>query len=340
MKILIIGGTGNISTAITRYLMKQGKNDLFLYNWDNVDVEGTTTIFGDRTNYVDFEEKVAKLGKFDVVIDMICYEPDDARCDVRCFGGKTKQFIFCSTVDTFTKPGSRYPIVEDDEKKPSITFPYAYKKGLCENIFNDASQRGDFQLTIIRPVATYNDTSYPLALIGSGDHLLKRIKEGKPIIVLGDGTSFWVSCHRDDTARAFAGAAGNEKSYGKTYNAAGEEYITWEAYFKTVANVMGVKNIDFVHIPTDLLVKIAPTSAEWCGINFKYNNIFDNTSAKRDLGFKYTVTWEEGVKKMVDYHETRGDIEKAKDNVFYDLIVEKFRNMEDELVYELSKFDK
>lgn len=339
MKVLIIGGTGNISTAITRYLIEQGQNDIYLYNRGNIPVEGTTTSFGDRKDYNDFEIKVAKLGEFDTVIDMICYEPNEARSDVRCFKGKTKQFIFCSTVDTFTKPASRYPIKEDDEQKPSIVFPYAYKKGICENIFRDAAERGDFQLTIIRPVATYNDTSYPLALLGNGDHLLKRIKDRKPIIVLGDGNSFWVSCHRDDTARPFFGACGNEKAYGKTYNISGDEVITWEAYFNTVAKVMGIDKIDFVHIPTDLLVRIAPKSAEWCGINFKYNNIFDNTAAKTDLGFKYTISWEEGVRRMVNYHESRGDIESVQENKLYDLAVEKIRNMETEIANELSQFD-
>lgn len=122
MKVLIIGGTGNISTAITRYLIEQGQNDIYLYNRGNIPVEGTTTSFGDRKDYNDFEIKVAKLGEFDTVIDMICYEPNEARSDVRCFKGKTKQFIFCSTVDTFTKPASRYPIKEDDEQKALYCF--------------------------------------------------------------------------------------------------------------------------------------------------------------------------------------------------------------------------
>lgn len=339
MRILIIGGTGNIGTGITQQLLAKGDDDLTLFIRGPERIPGVATVTGDRADFADFEKKVAQLGTFDAVIDMACFEPDEARCDVRCFRGRTRQFIFCSTVDTFTKPARRYPIAESDEQKPSAAFPYAYKKKICENIFTDAAGRGSFALTIIRPAATYHDAGYPLPLLGSGAQLLKRIREHRPDIVLGDGSSFWVSCHRDDTARAFVNACGNERTFGRSYNAAGDEVITWEAYFQTVADVLGAGTVDFVHIPTDLLTRLAPKSAGWCGANFQYNNIFDNTAAKQDLGFRYTVSWEEGARRMVEYHESRGDIDAAGENSLYDRIVGRFRSAENELAAEISLLD-
>jgi NAD dependent epimerase/dehydratase family enzyme len=96
MKALIIGGTGNISTGITRYLLEQGNNEIWLFNRGNTSVEGTFALTGDRMNYADFEQKTAGLGDLDVVIDMICFEPDDARSDVRAFRGRTRQLIFAA----------------------------------------------------------------------------------------------------------------------------------------------------------------------------------------------------------------------------------------------------
>ena len=115
MRILILGGTGNISTAITRVLQTQG-HDLTLFNndatrpdWLRLEVK---VLSGDRKNYAAFEQQFAGLGPWDCVVDMIAFEPEDAECDVRVFRGRTKQFIFCSTVDVYDKTPRRYPVTE------------------------------------------------------------------------------------------------------------------------------------------------------------------------------------------------------------------------------------
>ncbi|HPO82208.1 MAG TPA: NAD-dependent epimerase/dehydratase family protein [bacterium] len=343
MKILIIGGTGNISTGITDILIKRGE-EVFLYNRGNKKIEGAINIVGDRTRYDIFEsqmrELMDKIGRFDCVIDMICYTPPDAESLVKVFGGKIDQLIFCSTVDVYSKPAPKYPIKEDFERKPSISFPYAFNKAICENILEEAAESGKFHLTILRPAATYNDTSTPISLLGPGTALLKRIRDGKPVIVLGDGTSFWTSSHRDDVAVAFANAAGNTRAFNKSYNVTGDEWITWREYYSTVARVMDAPHISFVCIPTDLLGEIAPNSAKWCVENFMFNNILDNSLAKEDLMYKYTITWEDGTRRMINYHNSQGDIDNATEFPLYNLIIERFKYFSSRLVEELSILDR
>jgi nucleoside-diphosphate-sugar epimerase len=341
MKILIIGGTGNISTAITRALVERG-DDVTLYNRGKSKVQipdGYKTILGDRTDYAVFEAQMAEAGRFDCVIDMICYKPEEAESIVRAFRGRIGQLIFCSTVDVYTKPAKLYPITAEAERQPSPVFPYAFNKGLCENILREAHQRGDFPLTIIRPAQTYNDSSTPIPLLGPGTSLLNRIRKGKPVIVHGNGTSLWVASHRDDVGPAFVGAIGNSETFGKGYDVTGDEWMTWEAYYETAARVMDAPPITFVHIPTDLLGKIAPKSAEWCVVNFHYNNIFDNTPAKTDLGFQYTITWEEGVRRMVAWHDERGAIDGSPEYPFYDQIVAAWQRLGEAIVKELAGLD-
>ena len=80
MKILIIGGTGLISTAITRDLIERG-DEVTLYNRGKSETqfgEGAKFLYGDRTDYAAFEAQMADAGPFDCVMDMICYKPDDA----------------------------------------------------------------------------------------------------------------------------------------------------------------------------------------------------------------------------------------------------------------------
>lgn len=339
MKVLIIGGTGNISTAIAKMLIDRG-DAVTLYNRGNSSISGAKTIIGDRTQYEAFEKQMKEAGTFDTVMDMIGYDPEDERSTVRAFKGRIGQFIFCSTVDTYRKPAAIYPVKEGDERGADPAFGYAYNKVLCEEVLEEAHKRGDFPVTIIRPAATYNDTWCPISLLGPGTALLKRIREGKPVIVLGDGTSFWVSSHRDDVARAFVNAVGNPITYGKDYNVTGDECITWEEYYQTAARVMNAPAVKFVHISAELLGKLAPKSAEWCVLNFKFNNVFDNSHAKKELGYTYNITWEEGVRRMVEYHDHLGQIDGAPVYPFYDVIINKYNEMCQKLIGELAPLDK
>ena len=341
MKVLIIGGTGNISTAITRILAGRG-DEVTVYNrgQTQVDIPGEYKIIvGDRYDHAAFEAQMAEAGSFDCVIDMIGYAPADVESTVRAFGGRVEQVIFCSTVDVFTKRAKRYPVTEDGERKPYPSFPYAFNKAICEEILFQAHRRGDFALTIIRPAQTYNDSHCPLPLLGPGTAFLKRVRQGKPIIILGDGTSLWVASHRDDVAPAFVGAAGHTRTYGKTYNVTGDEWMTWERYYQVVAEVMDAPMLDLVPIPTDLLGRMAPRAAEWCVENFHYNNIFDNTAAKTDLGYRYTITWEQGVRRMVAWHDARGEIDNSPEYPLYDQIVSAWRHSSEDLVSEFAGLD-
>jgi len=323
MRVLIIGGTGNISTAIAAQLIGRG-DQVVLYNRGKTRPQfggEYQVIAGDRTDHARFEAQMQQAGPFDAVIDMIGYEPEDAHSAVRAFRGRVGRFVFCSTVDVYTKVGSGYPLREDAERSPSPAFPYAYQKAQMERIFEQAQESGGLSLTIIRPAATYNDSWAPIPLVGKGMLVLHRLRQGLPLIVLGDGSSLWVSCHRDDVARAFVAALDNPAAAGRAYHVAGEEWLTWEEYYRTAARVLGVEP-RFLPIPTEQLLRLAPKAAEWCGINFRYHNLFDNAAARADLGFRYAVTWEEGVRRMVAYHEAQGNIANCPPEPIYDRIVE------------------
>ena len=341
MKVLIIGGTGLISTAITRFLMERG-DDVALYNRGIRELHIShkpKRIIGDRTDYAAFEAQMAKAGCFDCVIDMVCFLPDDAESAVRAFRGRVGQYIFCSTVDVYTKPAKRYPVKEDAERQPASSFPYAVNKAACERILSEAQESGAFEATFIRPAYTYGEGGGPIHSFGWGTYYLDRVRKGKPIIVHGDGTSFWVACHRDDVARAFVGAVGNERAFGKAYHVTGEEWMTWNQYHERVAQAMGAPPAKLVHVPTELLFMVAPKQAMWCLENFRFNNIFDNAAARADLGFRYTIPWAEGVRRVVAWLDERGKIENSDDYPFYDRIIGAWQELGEDMTRGLGGLD-
>jgi nucleoside-diphosphate-sugar epimerase len=335
MKLLIIGGTGNISTPITKTLQTKGY-DITLFNYDQIRPEwllpDVKVISGNRADLLSYDEHIFAKGNFDCVVDMICFEPDDAAKDIKLFKGRTKQFIFCSTVDVYPKNGEAFPVDETFEIGASQTFPYAWKKVECEKLLWEASRNGDFQLTVIRPAATFNESWSPgVHSFGGQTYHLDRLMKGKPFILHGDGTSVWTAVYRDVTASAFVGSIGNEKAFGQAYNVNGDEMYTIKQMWLTIAKVMNAPEPNFVYIPTHILSKMAPAESEWCVENFMHNNILDNSKAKRDLGFKYTISYEEGVKKCINYLTKHNLIENSDNYPFYDRIVQEWRAIEAEI---------
>lgn len=338
MRILIIGGTGLISTPITRFLLERG-DDVTHYNRARLDLypvpEGVHSIQGDRTDYASFEQQIAQAGEWDCVIDMVGYTPQDGESAVQAFQGRTGHFIFCSTVDVYSKPAGRYPVTEAEAYGGLNT--YSINKVAIEKILRAAHERSDLPLTIIRPAYTYGEGRGPVHSFGGSTTYLDRIRKGKPIVVHGDGSSFWTACYRDDVARAFVAAAGQEHTFGKTYHTPGEEWMTWDTYHRRVAEAMRAPEPELVHIPSDLLGKVAPRHAAVSVDNFQFNNIFDTTAARTDLNFRYTVSWVEGARRMVTWLDEHGRIENSDGDPFEDQLIKAWQRLGAGLGIELDE---
>lgn len=338
MKVLIIGGTGLISTVITRLLVER-EYEVFIYNRGIRESEipdRTVRILGDRRKRDQFETQMTEAGNFDCVIDMICFTPEDAKSAIRAFRGRIGQYILCSTVAVYTKSVKRYPVTEETERDPAPSFVYAYNKARCEEIILKAHDQNDFPVTIIRPSHTYGESGTILHTLGWGTDYLDRLRKRKPIVVHGDGTSLWSPCYKADMGRAFVGAVGNPKAIGKSYHVTGGQWMTWNCYNNGVAEAMGVAPPRLIHIPTDVLEKIAPEQANLCIEDLRFNNIFDNTAARTDLGFRCTVPWVEGVRRTVAWLDEHNQIKNSDDESFYDQIISAWEHMVTNMTHELS----
>lgn len=327
MRILIIGGTGLISTPLTRFLVERGA-EVTLYNRGRTRATlpaGVEHIAGDRREYAAFEAQMADAGRFDAVIDMVGYATADAASLVRAFRGRVGHLVFCSTVDVYAKPASCYPTREDEPRRP--VSDYGKAKARCEELLLAAHQRGDFPVTVLRPAYTYGEGRGLLHTFGYRTTYLDRIRRGLPIIVHGDGRGLWVACHAEDVGRAFAAAAGNATAFGNCYNVAGEEAMTWNQYTVRVAEAMGVFAPPLVHIPTDLLAQALPRRARLVAENLQYPNLLDNSAARRDLEFGGTMGFVEGARRVIRWLGANGKIESSEEEPFYDLLVETWQRL-------------
>lgn len=334
MKALIIGGTGLISTSITRQLCESG-HEVTLYNRgrsENRTGFDLPVIHGDRTAYEVFEKQMQQAGEFDCVYDMVGFAPEDAASAIRAFRDRTRQFVFCSTVDVYSKPIPVYPYHESSERKSRGS--YGQNKARMEDMLMEADSRGEFRATVIRPASTYGEGGNLIHTFGWSTNYLDRLRKGKPIITHGDGNSIWASCHVDDVARAFVNVMGNSSAMGKCYHVTGEEWQTWNRYHESICEAMGWPIPKIVHIPTDLLDMLAHDRVAWTEINFQYPTFFDNTAAKTDLQFEYTVPFIRGARRTAQWLIDHERIEDCEIDPFEDNLIAAWKILGEKLLVE------
>ena len=212
VRILVIGGTGVIGTAVSRHLLERGHH-VTLYTRGRTEVRlptggrvgaASVSLTGDRKDHAAFEQQMRYAGPFDGVVDMICYGPEDAASLVRAFVGRVRRVVFCSTASVYPWPPSRYPVREDEPLGRDSA--YGVGKAAAEAIFLDAHARGDFSATVLRLGHTYGEGRAMLHPLGSSSTLIDRLRRGKAVVLHGDGSSLWAACHADDVAYAFASA--------------------------------------------------------------------------------------------------------------------------------------
>ena len=282
MKALFIGGTGVISTSISRLLISQGW-DLTLLNRGNrqSDVPGAKQLTLD----INDEAAVAKAIEnehYDVVGDFIAFVPAQAERDIRLFKGKTDQYIFISSASAYQKPLSSAVITEATPLS-NPHWEYSRNKIAIEELLMKEYRETGFPVTIVRPSHTFNFRSMPLAIHGDKGpwQVMKRMMEGKPVLVPGDGSSLWAVLNSDDFAPAYVGLMGNIHAIGQAVQITGEELLTWNQIMASVARAVGgVYNPCYV--PTDVLMKTSKYDFEGAMLGDKSNTvIFDNTLAHR-----------------------------------------------------------
>ena len=304
MKILFIGGTGTISMAVSKLLLSQG-HTLYLLNRGNRNL----SLSGDLVELkadVNNESRVKELIKelhFDAVADFIAFEPPQLERDYRLFKGKTDQFIFISSASAYQKTLADYRINEGTPlANPYLE--YSRNKIACEDYLMKLYREEGFPVTIIRPSHTYDERSVPMGAHGkNGSYaIVKRMLEGKPVLIHGDGTSLWTLTHNSDFAVAMAGLIGNIHAIGEAVQITSDESLTWNQIYQIVANALGVK-LNAVHASTEFLDACGEYDFRGSLLGDKSNTVvFDNSKLKRLVpGFTARVRADQGIRDTVSY---------------------------------------
>lgn len=304
MKALLIGGTGTISMAVTRLLAEKGW-EVYLLNRGTQKRElpqGVHVINADINDETDAAKKLNGM-TFDTVCEFIGFVPGQLERDFRLFNGRTDQFMFISSASAYHKPVSDH-IISERTSLANPYWEYSRNKIACEDLLMRMYRENGFPVTIIRPSHTYDERSVPLGVHGKNGswQVIKRMLEGKPVIIHGDGTSLWTMTHNSDFAKGFVGLMGNVHAIGEAFQITSDETLTWDQIYHCIANALGVKLVPY-HVSSDFLDAVSDYDFRGSLTGDKANSVvFDNEKLKRAVpGFKAEVRFDEGIRKTVEY---------------------------------------
>lgn len=302
MKVLFIGGTGNISAACSRCAVASGI-ELFLLTRGKREgaVAGARTLTGDVSDPRALDE-ILRGHVWDAVVNFIAFTPDDIRRDIELFAGRTRQYVFISSASVYQKPPSR-PVITESTPLKNPYWEYSRKKIACEEVLLASWRETDFPAVIVRPSLTY-DTVIPLAIGSWSDFtMIDRMRRGEPVVVHGDGTSLWTVTHSDDFARGLVGLLGNPDVSGQAFHITSDEVLTWNQIWQQCAEAAGCE-ARIVHVPTDFIVRVEP-SLEGSLLGDKaHSAIFDNAKIKAFVAdYRAVIPWREGIRRTLAWFE-------------------------------------
>jgi len=327
VKVLFIGGTGNISTLVSRHCIERGI-ELHLLNRGTrkVEIPNARSIKGDISNFDKLESELARH-HWDAVVDWIAFTEKDIERDIHLFRNNTRQFVFISSASAYQKPPS-HPIITESTPLANPYWDYSRNKIACEERLNRAYRDEGFPVTIVRPSLTY-DTVIPLPIGGWTEYtVVDRMKKGKEIIVHGDGTSLWVVTHAEDFAKGFVGLLGHQQAIGHAFHITSDEILTWNQIHQAVAEAAGCEP-KIVHIASDFIVQSDPSLTGSLLGDKSLSVIFDNSKIKRFVPeFNATIPFKQGIRRTLAWFEAdpARQIVRPETNDLIDRILRSYRH--------------
>jgi nucleoside-diphosphate-sugar epimerase len=332
MRILIVGGTGLISSQLAGLSVGRG-DDVTLVN------RGKSTIAspppGAHIIHADATDAAALRGalrgprlrgeRFDAVVQFVAFEPDHVRADVETFAKLTDQYVLITTSAAYKTFDYFHPLTETTELE-NQSWEYARLKIACERVLRDAASAAGFGWTIVRPAHTYGPSRIP-AYTGNSAHpwtVVDRMRRGADIVIPGDGTALWTVTHSRDVAAGVLGLLGNEAALGQAVHITSDEALTWMGLYGAIAAAAGLSAEQFaaqcVCVPTEAILAANPSQEGSLRGDKMHPAIYDTAKIKSLVpGWEASVRFADGVQEAVAWFEAdpaRQSVDDAANSMF------------------------
>jgi nucleoside-diphosphate-sugar epimerase len=301
VRVLFIGGTGIISSACSRLALERGI-DLTILNRGASATrpvpDGAELLHADIRDPAAADAALAGR-EFDAVVNWVAFTPDQVQADIDRLRGRAGQYVFISSASAYQTPPSRLPVTESTPLRNPV-WRYSQDKIACEDLLTAAYRDTGFPATIVRPSHTYDATSIPLDGHWTA---IERMRQGRPVVVHGDGTSLWTLTHHADFARGFVPLLGHPRTVGEAFHITSDDVLTWNQIATALGAAAGAVP-DIVHVPSDAIAAADPAWGASLLGDKAHSLTFDNSKLRSVVpDFCATIPFEAGAREIVAWHD-------------------------------------
>jgi len=310
MRVLFIGGTGNISAACTDEALRKGF-EVFHLNRGNRPERERPEVKVLRADIRDSQAVRAALRglRFDSVVQFLAFRPEHVEADIELFGDVTDQYVFISTCSAYQKP-SLTPVITEETPLENPFWEYSRLKIACERVLTHGPTSESFPYTIVRPSHTYDNGWIPGCFGSASYGLAWRMLHGMEVVVPGDGQSLWTLTHASDFAVGLVGLLGNSATLGQAFHITSDEHLTWDAIHTILGEALGVSP-SLVHIPSEYIARINPERGAGLLGDKAVSVLFDNSKIRRFVPeFRPQVSFREGIRRSLAWYDAHPELKK------------------------------
>jgi len=305
MKILFIGGNGNISWYCVEEALRRGHEvwelNRSMTQASRRNIQPEVHKLTADIHCINTIKRLLEGSYFDAVVDFICFNESDAREAVSLFNRNCSHFTFISSEAVYKRAGKNLPFREDcEQSNPLETDDYISGKVKAEQIFRDAFDES-FPVTIIRPAYTY-DVIVPVSIGHNCFTAPQKYLDGFPALIAGDGTNLWTFTHSSDFARALLPLIENPDTIGKSFHIASDEWLSWNEEMEILFWALGIEEYKAIHVPYEDALELNYFLPKDLMAQRMWHNIYDTSKVKEYVpGWKATVSFEEGIVQTLEW---------------------------------------
>ena len=321
MLVAVIGGTRHIGPDIVELLVEAG-HQVSVYNRGLTPAE-----LPDCVQRVVVDRKIPgqltaalRDNQPEAVIDMVGFVKDDVE-EVLSALPSLRHYVFCSSTVLY---GCIEWTTPDESTLVAPDSGYGHGKVACDDFLMEQYQKNGRPVTSLRLAHPYGPRDHMLYVTGRESLFLDRMRQQRTIIIPGSGNTRVHPIYVRDAARAFVYVLGRSECMGKIYNLSGDEILTLDEYFASIARVLPVPLVAR-KIPHEFFRDYAQLWSDWprkfnFGFNWvHYQSAFD-VSALRQTGFRCQTDHDAGVALMMEWLDAKGLVEQSSDKDGEDLI--------------------
>lgn len=307
MKVLLIGGTGVISTAVVQKCIKD-KVDLTCINrgktrpqYDVTSIKVFNADINNESSMTDFFLE----NSFDVIVDFICFNKKQLIQHLALYINSVKQIIFISTDSIYKVQHKEKTVYREDNEQGNDIWNYSTGKIDCESYLIKKCKQHNVYYTIIRPSITYGNTRIPFGFapaIGYHYSMIYRLLNHKPLPLWNNGDNVTTMMRVEDFADNIVSLFGNSQAYNDAFNISGDNYASWSDIICIMAKRYNVSPIT-MNLPVDYILKYYPEKRGEFLVDRAYDHIVDNSKVKAISGLKDKYNIEQGINITLDFYE-------------------------------------